>query len=100
MNQDLLTVSLEGFFTVVFQSVYAIQNVKFLKVKDIDMMAWGSLQHTSHFKLCTSCSPHSYEIICLLGLLWTVVFSLNISLGVRPNENQGEKKKTNIARSG
>lgn len=51
------------------------------------------LQHTSPFKLCTSCSPHSCEIICLLGLLWTVVFSLSISLGVRPNENQeGEKK--------
>lgn len=69
MNQDLLTVSLGEFCIIVFQSVYAIQNVKFLKVKDVDMMVWGSLQHASHFKLWTSCSPHSYEIICLLGLL-------------------------------
>lgn len=90
MNWDLLTVSLWG-FCIIFQSDYAIQNVKFLKLKEVGMMAQNSLQDTLHFRLCTSCSPHSYETIC------HVVVSLSVSLEVKPKENREGKKKINCS---
>lgn len=52
------------------------------------MAAWDFLQHGPHFRHSRSHSSCSSKIICLLGLLWTLVFSLSISLGVRPDANQ------------